>query len=477
MLKKLLGHSVIYAIAPRLPALVGIFTLPILTKYLTPLDYGIYGVIMAYQGLLIGFRDLGLGVIYSNTYFKHPKLYKLIWRNLHAFNYSWGLVYAFFFIILLYFIIPDESHNNLGLIIPLIVIPNLIFDPLKMMGNLYYQYEQKPIPISIISVFTGLCAIALNIYTIAYLELGYIGWFISTFISGLITYIIYFYLVYIKIGLTPIFRINTSTYKRYLKISLPIIPHKYAGYLLNSSDRVVMTFLGINTHDIGLYNFAYRFGNYSQQIMQGLATGSRPFYMKIISSNNKKNKYFDYRNLSFLLFSLAIVAISILCLWMKEIFQILVNNKELSNMYPLAIIIVMSYVFNPIYQSVGIVLSYNEETNSLWKISFIAGLINVFLNLIFIPLYGYEIAAYTTFISLLYMSYSGTFLKAYRKNQSEKSYSLAWVILVIILFTLVFYFRNHEILFKLILSSLILFFFFFIYLKFRKSHFLFFNYE
>mgnify|MGYP000371234867 FL=1 len=91
MLKKLLFDTLVYSIAPRLPLIVSFFILPITTQYLTPLDYGVNGVIMAYFGILVGFRELGLGVILTNTFYRHNKSYQLVWRNILGFLYIWGI--------------------------------------------------------------------------------------------------------------------------------------------------------------------------------------------------------------------------------------------------------------------------------------------------------------------------------------------------------------------------------------------------
>ena len=69
----------------------------------------------------------------------------------------------------------------------------------------------------------------------------------------------------------------------------------------------------------------------------------------------------------------------------------------------------MSYNYRPQYLAVSIRLVYFERTKKLWRISLIAGLINLVLNIFLIPIYGFQIAAATTFVALLYMGYSGFF--------------------------------------------------------------------
>jgi len=337
----------------------------------------------------------------------------------------------------------------------LVLFPLLVFSPIERVANQYYQLKRKPIPISVISLSASFVGIAVSFYCIVYLQLGYLSWFISAFISNFISSSAYIYLMTVKHKFIPIFRFNISTFKRYLRIGLPVVPHQYASYLLNSSDRVVMDVMSVNNADLGKYNFAYTFGNMSQQMAQGVTTASRPYYMSILAGN-KPDKLIEFRKLTFFLLKVFIAITFIGCLWLKEIFGILVNNDELRAMYPLAIIIIMSYNFTPMYQNASLVLSYNENTNALWKISLTAGILNVLLNFIFIPIYGYKVAAITTFATLLFLGFRGNFMKKYKEDQPLKNYSSAWIVALAGSTLLVYLLRDIHFSWKIGVSIIIL---------------------
>src|SRR5690606_20085589 len=116
------------------------------------------------------------------------------------------------------------------------------------------------------------------------------------------------------------------------------------------------------------------------------------------------------RNLIFFLQIGFIAASFLVCLWCKELFQLLIKNDELQQAYGIAIIIIMGYNYRPMYWAVVNRLGFFEKTQHLWKISFVAGMLNLVLNFIFIPLFGYIAAAYTTFVSLLVIGFSGFLL-------------------------------------------------------------------
>jgi O-antigen/teichoic acid export membrane protein len=72
MLKKLLSHSAIYGLASQIPKLATVLSLPIITKYLTEIDFGVYGLIIAIVAGMSALSDLGLGVVIANTFYKSP---------------------------------------------------------------------------------------------------------------------------------------------------------------------------------------------------------------------------------------------------------------------------------------------------------------------------------------------------------------------------------------------------------------------
>jgi len=97
-------------------------------------------------------------------------------------------------------------------------------------------------------------------------------------------------------------------------------------------------------------------------------------------------------------------------------------------------------------------LFYLEKTTVLWKISFIAGVANVIMNFIFIPIFGYKVAAVTTFISLMFMGYSGYFLKDFKENCNINYYPFYWIAGTIILTILSYLIRDIALVSKMVIS-------------------------
>ena len=140
---------------------------------------------------------------------------------------------------------------------------------------------------------------------------------------------------------------------------------------------------------------------------------------------------------------------------MREIFTLLIKNEELQAAYPLAIIILMGYNYKPMYLAVINQLVYREKTKALWKISTVAGVGNVVLNFIFVPLYGMEAAAFTTFAALMYMGYAGYLLKEYRQIRQVDYLPWLWLPVNVAALLGVYFLADVELEMKVTVSALL----------------------
>lgn len=465
MIRKVLSDSFIYGMSPHIPKIASLFIYPLITANVTEYDYGIMAIIFAYQGLFSVLSGLGMNLLIVNSFFKNPTRYIWRWRYIYGILKTWNIIFNSLISILIFFVLPKELGDTRFLIITLLFLPIVILGPVNTFAKTYYQLKKMPFQVAWRTILSGVLTIILNYYTIVELQLGFLGWIWST---AIVTLIIGFTNVYVKhfvIKLKPIYALKYNIIKSYLRITVPTIPHYYSGYLLNSSDRIVMDVQNISINNMGNYGFAYSFGNYFNFLGQAFSTALTPFQLELL----KAEKHEKFRDLIFfiiLLFFSISFSVSIFC---KEIFEFLVKNEQLKSLYPLSIIIIMSYCYRPIYMGVMSRYFYNEKTKKIWRISFIAGLINLLANLILIPIYGFEIAAYTTFVAFIYMGYSGYFIKMYKEVKTEfQFHPIFWMVTQISLTFLAYYYRDASLMFKISLVLLVWQPFVFWYIK--KKH-------
>lgn len=447
MLKKLFSHTFIYGFANQIPKIAGLFSLPFITQYLTEEDYGIFGVVTSYMAAIEVFSSLGLRLVLVNTFYKHPNWYLKIWKEIYGFLMFWNIVFLAFKVGFLWLLMPKEV-DNVALVVFLNVGAGLFFGPTALIGSTFFQIKQMPFSIAIRTIVFGTLTIVLNILFIAVFKMGYLGWFYSLFIVSVLGNMSYFYPLFYKYKLTPVYVFSLRRIKSYLKVTLPTIPHYYSTFLLNTSDKIVMEHLAVPINDIGKYNAAYTVGNFFNSI--GMVSG---FAITPLMNECYKNKdERTARELVFVLQGVFFIASFLVSIWLKEIFQILIKNEVLAATYPIGIIVVMAYNYRAMYYGSINKLFYLEKTNILWKITFIAGITNVLLNVALIPFFGYEIAAVTTFVSLMFMGYSGYFLRDFKENSTVNYYPGLWFTATVLLAIAAYLLKDITILSKILIT-------------------------
>ncbi|MDC1452253.1 oligosaccharide flippase family protein [Vicingaceae bacterium] len=454
MLKKLFSHSFLYAIGPQVPKLANILVLPIITQFLTAEDYGIYGTLLAYSGLLGGLKTMGVEVLLINSFFKKSNWIEYWGRYFMGLS-IYSIIFSVIYISVLYLFMPKEVGSNLWIVIGLIVIPATLFNIVNVFGSRYFQLVQKPKYIAIITAVVAIFTILLNLYTIAHLKLGYLGWFISSALGAALSFLLYFYPLFKQINLKPILTLNKNFWKKSLRVSLPTIPHNYSAYLLNSSDRLVMDQLKTPIDQIGIYNLTAIFGGYIEFFGNAVGMAVGPYITGLYAKKNEESEK-QVKTLVYLLQVGFIFICAFVSLWAKELFDILIRKEELSAAYPISIIIIMGYAYRPLYWVSVNKLIFYEKTNQLWKISFVAGILNVGLNFIFIPLYGVYAAAVTTLFSLVYLGLAPFYIKEYRSLGNQKYHQILWMVVIILFTVLLFMLKDLAVIYKAFLSLLFL---------------------
>lgn len=453
MLRKLLSHAAIYGFSAQLPRLAGVLALPLITQHLTPIDYGVAGVVTAYYSALIMLQSLGFTVVMENSFARHPTRFQWIWRQLYGFLTSWSLVYGLLCMGIIYLVVPADAHENRFPIALLAAIPILFFVVTDLFGGLFCLQTQRPLPVAVRSFLMGGINVALTIYFIAGLKTGYMGWFYASTISAAVGFLVSLYVV-AKQRLWAIFNFKWYRIRHSLRVSLPAVPHGFSFFMLDTSDRLVLDVVGVPVGKIGLYNVASNFGIYFSSASLAVVQAATPLYKQLYAQTKSIEAALQARYITYTLQLLFFAGTFIASLWMKEIFSFLIRNEELQQAYPLAIVILMGYNFRPMYMAVINLLTFHEKTSKLWRISTVAGIGNIVLNLVLVPLYGFQMAAWTTFAALMYMGYAGFFLKTYKELALVRYHAIWWLLATVALLGLAYELREVAVWQKAIITFL-----------------------
>ena len=447
----LVKNSLLFTTAPFLPKIINVFLLPIMTLYLTDVDFGIAGTISAYTQSIGAFMTLGLTVVLQISFFKTPLEYKDIWKQIYGFLMFWMVIYAIIQAIILFFFIPEEAAENKWWIIILSQFSTVLFGPTGTIGSSYYIYTKKSFPVVWRSVAASFITIIIDFVLIVYLRLGYMGWYVGTFVGTFFTNASYWFVVNRKLGLAPNFRFKLQTIKRALPIGIPTIPHYYTAYLLEGSGRMVLDQYHVSQGKIGQVSICQQIGDLFNSGAAGFNNAIAPYQMDAIREKNGHRV-----KLIATVFTIGIFTIAcLLAIWSKELFKLLLSNESLQLAYPYFILYIMALCYRPLYLNVSNYYFYFERTKQLLLITFLAGCIAIIFYIVFTPLLGVWAFLIGHYLSCLYFGYSGYFYKGYRENE-KKRLPVLWFLLLQLVLTGMAYLLVDILLMKIIVTIILI---------------------
>jgi len=455
MIKKIFGHSALYTLANNIPLLANLIILPIITPFLNREDYGIYGLLFAYLGAFSIFKNLGIEVAFQNSYFKDKINFIILWSKYFSFLIIWRIIYSLILTFILFFLFKNKIGQEISFFLVIVVTPIMLFELTKTIGIKYCQYEGNHQFVYVASFIAGLFTTLTTFITIFYFKMGYMGWLCASFIASLIQFLFFAYIIFFKLKISIKLVDSLVSIKKALKLGLPLILHNYSNYLLESSDRVILDFYKTPVNIIGSYNIAYSIANYFGSLNNTMNSILSPIYFKCFALSDKKKSEILVNAVTILWFSFILISAFLICIWSKELFLFLYRNPDLNTAYEFLPYIIIGMIYRPFYVVSVVKSIFLEHTKSILKISLGGSLINITLNLIFVPFFGIKAALISTFISYLYLGFSG-FYYSDLKDNIDFMYNPIWF-LIIILITLFLsvLILDLNIIIKLILSLII----------------------
>nr|WP_295869231.1 lipopolysaccharide biosynthesis protein [uncultured Chitinophaga sp.] len=411
--KKIVQNAVIYTILPKISFIINLLITPVISRYLTLNDFGIYALVLAYVSVFSILIALGLNVVLQNSFFEYKKRFASVWRRCFGIMMIAGVVSAIILGLVMYFTMRDKLGANL-IPVGILMAFYLIFSPIETIAVNYFVLNEKPLPYALCAATNGFITILLNLITIKYLRLGYLGWIIVMPVTILTMYIFYFRRFFFLEKIYPVFNLRWQFVKKVLRIGLPLTPHQLSLYVLGTSDRLVLEYFKLPVTQIGFYSQGYTVGAYSNIFINGVFQALARKLQEGFRGEDDVHKRFVRKMLIMIPAGISAV-LFVGSIWMKEVFLFLYRKPELQGAYPISIIIVCSYMFWPIYTIFTIPLSIQGKTFSISKISLLAAIFNLIGNIILVPVWGIWASVGVTYCSYLIFGVAGLMNKENRE--------------------------------------------------------------
>lgn len=192
-------------------------------------------------------------------------------------------------------------------------------------------------------------------------------------------------------------KIDFSMWKYALKICIPYIPHLLSLILLHSIDRIMITKI-CGEVDNAIYSVAFMVGVIITTFGRSINQAFSPW----LGDNLILCKYKIIRSISKYYIGLFVIFVIGLILIAPEIILFFGGEQYHKSIYvflPISLGCILQFIYTLFVN----VEQFEKQTIWMAIASVLAAVINYLLNYIFIPIYGYNAAAYTTFVSYLFL--------------------------------------------------------------------------
>lgn len=366
---------------------VSVLTQPLANRILSVYENGIYGVYQTWQSILsiiITFNLFGGVLEVYLTKYKNDK--KTVLSSLCSLMLIISLIFALIFVFFKNTIICLTELKPSYLVLMYFTIMSNAIVQLWAVDK-KFDYSYKVYSIVVCGIFISKCFLSICLsYLMNDKVLGRIlGLLIPQFLAA----IIFLFKIFQNSKITCLKRY----WKNALRFNLPLIPHYLSSILLSSFDRIMIQKLS-STIDAGLYTVAYSLSSFCLFAFEALNSAYIPLFYKLIKEKNHEM----LKEKTNMLISFSLLFSSVISLLAPEGIYIL-GGSEYLKVVDIVPILISGIFVSSLYSIYSNVEFMYEKTNYIFPITIIGSALNIVLNYLCIPKFGYKFASYTTLIS------------------------------------------------------------------------------
>lgn len=362
-------NSIIYLSTDFFSKIIPFLLIPIITTYLSPIEYGeisIINIIIEITTILI---LLAANTYYRVEFFKVDKDDRLILLNRLISNVI--LNYLIITILLLFINkFYPEIHYSTSIITTIALFQSIIYIYIS-----YFQCKEKSISVGIINISFATLSNFLFLFLIIKLNLKEDARYYSYLISVVILCVVIFLFLkekksFLKPKLIP----------PYYRFGFEILPHAISWWARNGIERLLIANY-ISIYTVGVYSLALQFISILVIVSNALNQAYMPAIMKSMVDKNSKLtnniiKKIIIINIVFCL-SLSISSYFILPIFINKEFSLAKNYLS---------IMALSFIFQAIIAAYSNIFYFYKKNKQLSIITFISSLLNIMLIFIILQI-------------------------------------------------------------------------------------------
>ena len=373
---------------------ISFITVPIFTRIMTSEDYGLYSIYLSWYSVITIFATLHLSYFVFN---KGLIKYEEDKENFVVSIQSLSATVTIGFI-LIYILLHDyiDSLAKLPSSMMLCMLVQILFEPPVLYWTARKRFEYEYQAVVTVTIAMALLNPLLGILLIK------MGAFSNGAIARAFSLALFATLFGIVTGISIIKKADTPFSTKYwhyaLGYNLPLIPHFLSTTILSSADRIMIGDMCGNT-EAAIYSVAYAIGMVCLLFSQAIQQAYLPWLYKRMKVEN----YDGIPKITNAFMIIIIGILSLLICFAPEVVLIVGSNKYVDATW--AVPPICGSIFFIFLQNLFANIEYYfEKTKLIASASVGVAVLNIILNYIFIGMFGYVAAAYTTLVC--YMAYA-----------------------------------------------------------------------
>ena len=372
---------------------VPLITIPLLTRRISPEEYGVLSLAMVYAVFMGGLASVGVPVALERNYF----LYTDDSRRLGALLASClsFMLFNFFAIFAITYLYKDEISGLLtgskinGPIILTALAANFFYNTIVSLFYTYFKNGNDAKSFSVFMSITALINLFLTLYYVIYNDQGAFGIVLSQLVTGIIIFVAL--IVYYSNMLH--FSISKELLMSSLKVGYPLTPRIVLNIINSHFDKYILGLL--NTVDgVGIYHIGKRIAEIGFNITTSIQNVYNPYIYRKMFANQTDNRELIGVYLTPIIFTSVLVQM-IIALFSEEIIALL-TPPNFHTAAPIVSIISMYYGFSILSKVAGTQFVFMKKLYVTLILSVISMIINIGLNIPLILNYGLNGAAIGT---------------------------------------------------------------------------------
>ena len=438
-IKSLASDTMIYGTFTMLGRFLTFMLAPLYTNFLTKTEIGAFAYLFAIIPFLNIVYSLGMDASYFRFYDKSD-----VHKSKVAFTHSFITIALLSGTLTIIGILASDwlaprltsLPNGSELVKMVFLIPFL--DILMVVPYALLRMTGKARRFAMIRFILVIIAVFFNLLFVVVLEWGIKGVFYAQLISSASGVVIFLP----EILKQMVLKFNPSLFRQMLRFGMPTIPASFSAIALQVIDRAILKEL-TNEDTVGEYNIGYKLGIPMMMLVTMFEYAWKPFYLSRYKDSDAK-KMFARVMTYFTLFASGIFLF--FSLFTEYIVQLPFIGGRLINpdyweSLKIIPIIMGGYFFNGLFTNFTAGFYINKKTDYLPIAMGVAAIVNIAMNFLLIPEFGYMASAWATLAAYFVCA---MILYIY----SRKIYPLKYEwkrVLIIISATLAIFFVSREI--------------------------------